>query len=256
LVEKELTMRDGQAASSLKEHDTPGLDQPGDASRGSRELLSIFSHDLRTPLAALRMNVQVFKRRWTHEPPSAVALEEGLDRMGWLTERALAMVDDVLFVSTALPLPLGPKADTVDLEEAIYEAILLQKELLERSRCDIRVTHDAASPRIVGPWHRGLLLRLFLNLLDNVRRHAPGSPVKIALSVHDRWARVLFSDSGPGLPVEAGQGQGILIRSAGHHGGYGLGLWIVRKIVIELGGELTAESRPGLGLTFDIRIPL
>ncbi|MEO8211552.1 MAG: HAMP domain-containing sensor histidine kinase [Myxococcales bacterium] len=247
-------MQSREEASVDSEPETPPPAQSTDVSRRSRESLSMVSHDLRTPLAAIRMNVQLFKKRWIREAPTPRMMEEGLDRLAWLTERTLAMVEDVIAVNAAR-VP-APPVEAADLEDAIHEAILMQKELLERSRCTVRVTRDVDGTRMSGAWHRGLLLRLFLNLLDNVSRHAPGAPVTITLFRQERWARVLFSDEGPGLPDEPGDLHDGSPRRAGHRGGHGLGLWIVHRIAIDLGGELATLNRPGVGLTFDIRLPL
>ncbi len=250
-----MTMHEHRAATLNSKSEASTLGEATDVSSRSSELLSMVSHDLRNPLAAIRMNVQLFKRRWTREAPTPRAVEEGLDRLAWLTDRALAMIDDVIVVNTEPKAP-GSAVEPVDLEDTIHEAVLMQKELLERARCTVRVALDVGGARISGAWHRGLLLRLFLNLLDNVSRHAPGAPVTITLTPQDRWARVLFSDEGPGLPDGHGDVDTGLRRTAGHRGGHGLGLWIVHRIAIKLGGELATLNRPGVGLTFDIRLPL
>jgi two-component system OmpR family sensor kinase len=99
------------------------------------------------------------------------------------------------------------------------------------------------------------------NLLDNARVHAPGSPVRIEVSLQGEEALLRIADRGPGLDPEV-EGRiferfmrGDPSRSRGT-GGVGLGLSIVQAIVAAHGGEVTASSAEQGGTVFDVRLPV
>jgi two-component system OmpR family sensor kinase len=99
------------------------------------------------------------------------------------------------------------------------------------------------------------------NLLDNARVHAPGSPVRVEVSLHGEEALLRIGDRGPGLDPEV-EGRiferfmrGDPSRSRGT-GGVGLGLSIVHAIVAAHGGEVTASSGEESGTVFDVRLPV
>ncbi|MDP9302497.1 MAG: ATP-binding protein, partial [Actinomycetota bacterium] len=99
------------------------------------------------------------------------------------------------------------------------------------------------------------------NLLDNARVHAPGSPVRVEVSLQGEEALLRIGDRGPGLDPEV-EGRiferfmrGDPSRSRGT-GGVGLGLSIVQAIVAAHGGEVTASSGEEDGTVFGVRLPV
>ena len=150
-----------------------------------------------------------------------------------------------------------PALETVDVEETIAEAIFLNRDVLKQARCGVVVTRAEGEGRMRGAWNRSCLLRLFSNLLQNVSKHAPESPILIHLERNSDSLRLRFADRGPGLPVGMRLDDEAHFDSrAGNQRGFGLGLWIIRRAVAQLHGNLRLSTAPGLGVVFDINLPM
>ena len=228
--------------------------------RRARELIWIASHDLRAPLAAIKLHAGAFKRRASAGP--ALTERDWLEAMARIeraADRALEMIDEVLTIEQLSQSPAAnmPVLETVDVEETIGEAIFLNRDLLKQARCGVVVTRAEGEGRMRSAWNRSCLLRLFSNLLQNVSKHAPESPILIDLERHGDRLRLRFADRGPGLPV------GMRLDDEAHFDnrtdgqrGFGLGLWIIRRAVAQLNGNLRLATAPGLGVVFDIDLPM
>jgi signal transduction histidine kinase len=228
--------------------------------RRARELIWIASHDLRAPLAAIKFHAAAFTRRASSGPEMTERdWREAMARIERAANRALEMIDEVLTIEQLSERPAAnmPTPETVDVEEMIGEAIFLNRDLLKQARCGVVVTRAEGEGRMRGPWNRSCLLRLFSNLLQNVSKHAPQSPVLIHLERNGDRLRLRFADRGPGLPVgmRLDDEAHFDSRSAGQRG-YGLGLWIIRRAVAQLHGNLRLATAPGLGVVFDIDLPM
>jgi signal transduction histidine kinase len=228
--------------------------------RRARELIWIASHDLRAPLAAIKMHAAAFTRR-TGSLSLLTEREwrEAMARIERAADRALEMIDEVLTIEQLSESPAAnmPSLDSVDVEETIGEAIFLNRDLLKQARCGVVVTRAEGEARMRGPWNRSCLLRMFSNLLQNVSKHAPESPILIHLQRSGDRLRIRFADRGPGLPVGTRlDDDAHFDNRSGARRGFGLGLWIIRRAVAQLHGNLRLGSAIGLGLVFDIDLPM
>jgi signal transduction histidine kinase len=223
------------------------------------ELIRMASHDLRSPLTA----IQFFVERLEHHgrkglDPSAVQWADGLSGISRAARHALRLIDDLLNterVQTHAAAVVGTPA-TVDVEEVIAEAMIVQREALERADCDVTVMRKPGLERACGRWNRACLLRIFSNLLHNASKYAPHAPVHVQLArAHDRL-RIVVADRGPGMPNGPGAETGkYLDDGAAPTGAHGLGLWIVRRGVAQLDGTMKVRNAPGFGLAFIIELP-
>jgi signal transduction histidine kinase len=97
------------------------------------------------------------------------------------------------------------------------------------------------------------------NLLANAIKYGAGNPIDVAVDTDGRSARLLVRDRGIGIEHEEQLrifGRFERAASARRYGGFGLGLWIVHRIVELTGGTIVVESDPGQGATFVIKLPL
>ena len=224
--------------------------------RGSEERLRRFvadaSHELRTPLTSIRGYAELFRRGADTRPEdlakSMSNIESEASRMG-------VLVDDLLLLARldqGRPLEREP----LDLAAVASDAVESARAI-EPDRTIELVADDPV--RIVGDASR--LRQVIDNLLDNARVHAPGSPVRVEVSLDDEEALLRIGDRGPGLDPEV-EGRiferfmrGDPSRSRGT-GGVGLGLSIVQAIVAAHGGEVTASSHDEGGTVFEVRLPV
>ena len=97
------------------------------------------------------------------------------------------------------------------------------------------------------------------NLLSNALKFGAGEPIDVGLAADAREAAITVRDRGAGIS-EADRARvfGRFEQAVGQrrHGGFGIGLWLVRRLVDAMGGSVSVESRPGQGATFVVRLPL
>lgn len=202
------------------------------------------AHELRTPLAALKVQAQVAQRASeAHVRQQALQqLQGGVERMTHLVEQLLTLAR------------VDPERDTlglnpVDLGEIAAEVCAEQTPLaLEQGR-ELSVVGE---PALHVQGNAGLLYTLLRNLIDNAMRYTPpGSPIEVHLGPHS----LAVVDHGPGIPAE--ERARVLQRfhrlPGSGTGGSGLGLSIVERIAELHGARLALSETDGGGLTITLR---
>lgn len=215
------------------------------------------SHELKTPLAVMRADIERAMSPHVHEDEQAVALEEALQqvtRMADLVESllTLARADEGRFDLYREPVELAPLA-----REVVETARLLGEE----AGLEIRASHFE-NAEVLGDVTR--LRQLFLNLVTNAIKYTPrGGTVEITLHRTEHDVRFAVRDTGIGIAaadlpyVFERFWRADRVRSrASERGGFGLGLAISSWIAQAHGGTLEVQSRLGRGSTFTVTLPL
>jgi signal transduction histidine kinase len=228
-------------------------DQTEAALQAQRRFVADASHELRTPLTTIRGNLALLGR----EPPIS-----GEDRQAVLadmteeSERMSRLVDDLLTLARAdagRQLQVAPVTLAPLLDDLARQARLLAPE---RS---IGYTPPADAAVLVRA-NRDALKQIALILLDNALKHTPpGTAIELSATVEEGQAVIAVRDTGPGLSpdVRAHLFERFYRADAARtRGGTGLGLAIARALTEAQGGTIDAESRPGEGSTFTVRLPL
>jgi signal transduction histidine kinase len=220
------------------------------------EFLSMASHELKTPLTSLRLQLELVRtgvagakgdvaQRLT---PKLQTMERQLSRLNALNSSLL----DVTSLSSG----------KVRLEPHHMDLVALVREALERlgadfarAGCEVRVDSEA---EVRGWWDPMRLDQVVVNLLSNAVKYGQGKPIHIQVRQRGESAVLVVKDEGIGISAEA---QGRLFRKferavlAQHYGGLGLGLYISRTLVEAMGGTIQVESQPGEGATFTVTLP-
>jgi signal transduction histidine kinase len=215
------------------------------------------SHELKTPLAVLRADVERAMSPSTRKDERAVALEEALEQVTRMAE----LVNSLLTLARADEGRLEVVRDLIRLDELAREVVETARLLGEEAGVQIE------SPEVAAAEVRGDLLRLrqlFLNLVTNAIKYTPrGGTVTIALTVVEGFAHFVVKDTGIG--IAAADLPYIFDRfwradrsrsRAAERGGFGLGLAICQWIAHAHGGSLSVQSRLGRGSTFTALLPL
>ncbi len=214
------------------------------ADQARREMFTAVGHDLRTPLASLRVAVEAVQDGMTDDP------ERYLDSMQRDTEALSNLVDDLFLLarldSGDVDHDLGP----VDLTEVADEAVEVFRPLLDERRLTVRMEMDQ---RVIASATSQGAARVVRNLLDNAVRHSPdGGEIVVSISNGD-WALVRITDSGQGFSDEF-VGQAFDDDRNRVNGGAGLGLAIAHRYVEDFGGRIWADSGPGGTVSFVLPI--
>lgn len=222
--------------------------------RAERELLANVSHEIRTPLARMRVALEL-AAEGDHEKARRYLGEIGTD-LGELD----ALVEDVLSAARLDARGAGAWSvarDAVDLAAVAREAAGRFRETHPGRTLELAI--DPGAPTVAGD--AALLRRLLSNLLENAAKYSdPPGPVTLAVHRDGGGARLEVRDRGIGIDAadlprlftpffrtERG-------RAAGK-GGTGLGLALAKRIAEAHGGTIEAESVPGDGTSFRVRIP-
>jgi signal transduction histidine kinase len=204
---------------------------------GQKELLAAVSHEVRSPLARLRMLVEL-ERDAHGDTPRLDSMDTELSEMDELTGQLLAQ--SRIDFDTIERSPQSARAVALSaLERASQSA-----ELLNDTSVGARVNVD------VGLWGRALL-----NLIENAKKHG-GGLVSLRLERQGNELSYVVVDRGPGFSTEAQQRLFEPFAGAGQKKGLGLGLSLVKRIAEAHGGTVNVHSVAGQGAEVTLRIAI
>jgi two-component system, OmpR family, sensor histidine kinase KdpD len=224
-----------------------------ESERLSKTLLDSVSHEIRTPIAAIKGAAGNLAELMTAAPsgPQLAMIAEIQEA----TERLNRLVGNILDVTRLGSGGVKPRFDECDVAELVHLAVAETEQELARHP----LTVDIAPGLPIVPMDFVLMQQVLANLLSNAARHTPpGTPVQIAASVEHDSLLLVIADHGPGLAP------GLLPHIFDKFyrapnattGGTGLGLSLVRGFVEAQGGRVTAENARDGGMAFTIRLPL
>ncbi len=219
------------------------------------EFVSVASHELKTPIAALRLYIDGLRRMNERSSLSADELNRRLARADAQCTRLDGLVTSLLDVSRA-----GEGKLPIRREE--MRILPLIDEIAERFAAQA----EAAGSRLFvtgsdlcGHWDRLRIDQILTNLVANAIKYAPGAEIEISAVERDGSCLLNVRDTGPGIPESHRDRIFERFTQVSHResaGGFGLGLWIVRQIATALGGRVTLSSREGEGSIFTVELPL
>ena len=215
-----------------------------------RAFVADAAHELRSPLTAVRVQLQLLDRA-----PDAAARAEARAELGAAVERAIHLVEQLLTLARNEPRAAAEQFQPFLLESAVALSVADAHTLADVRGIDlaldavagVRVRGDAESLRV-----------LVRNLVDNAVRYTPeGGHVQVRLRQAPPLATLEVIDTGPGIPVaERERAFDRFYRRAGSPaGGSGLGLAIVRAIAERHGARVSLQDAAGGGLHVTVTLP-
>ncbi len=210
------------------------------------------AHQLRTPLAVLKAQVQSARRG---DVPTGQALGE----ISETVERATVLANQMLSLAKVEQLRQQPESVTLDLGEAVRQVALDLSPLVADGALDFELS--VAAPPVLVRAHRWMLQELARNLLHNAIRHSPRGGA-LSVRVHAEAGAAVFTvhDGGPGISESLRQRLFAPFAAGDLAGGSGLGLAICLEIVLALGGRIALDNRESggqvVGLDAVVHLPL
>jgi signal transduction histidine kinase len=224
--------------------------------RARADFVSTASHELRTPLTAVFGGARTLI---AHRDVLGPGQQETLLRMIEQESEHLVQIVDQLLISAQLDrgaVHLGESdVDVRDLCRRVVDSARVRAD--GRNVILLQMPTEMAALRC----DEGLLRQVLVNVVENALKYSPGG-ARIDVLVKDdpEWVRIDVADEGIGIPateqerifekfyrIDAAMSRGV--------GGSGLGLYISREIVLQMGGTLTVRSAGGTGSTFSIVLP-
>jgi PAS domain S-box-containing protein len=215
------------------------------------DFFAIASHELNTPLAPLKLQVDML--RLETDLPGVHARAAAIDRQ---INRFAALVSRLLDVTQMAAGKLVLEPEPFDLAMLVREIPARFKAEAEAAGCELTAN---APPSVIANLDRLRIEQVLANLLTNAIKFGRGRPVDVTLEQRNGKAHLRVRDRGIGIHPRSQArifGQFERATGAGSHRGFGLGLWIVRQIMDACGGRVTVESQVGEGATFVVELPL
>ncbi len=214
---------------------------------------AVASHDLRSPLSTLRLNLDIMARTL----PDDVRQQERVARMARSIDRMDQRIGELLSDSGENRPGGEAWRQQVDLDELVQGVLQDIQGRLHGAKGRVRVAH---LPTIQG--HPGHLERLFQNLLDNAIKYArPGISPRIqiwAIRRNQTWS-LAIDDNGRGFAQDDAAGlfiEGHRLDDSEDQEGRGIGLAACKRIAERHGGSIRAFGKPGAGARFVVSLPV
>lgn len=221
------------------------------------EFVASTVHDLKTPLTGIVGFARLLRRHPERLPGELRS--RAVDAIEQSAEEMVRLVDHVLD-GTRTEITTEVRREPVDLAALLENLVRVTASMAEARdgvERPIRLTAPGGGPVFHGDPRA--LRSVFANLLENAVKYSPpGSPVEVALVRNGTEVQVVISDRGEGIPEEELDGIFERFRRRGEGGaeGMGLGLYIVRSLVVAQRGRIRVESEVGAGSSFHVTLPL
>lgn len=220
-----------------------------------RRFVTDVSHELRTPLTVIKGEVSLMRRMGQVDEESITSVEGEVDRL-------TRLVGDLLLLAQAESGRLPMDAKPVELDTILLE-VFQQMRTLAGEKLNLHIS-EIDQVHVLGD--RDRLKQVLVNLAGNAVQYTPaGGIITFSLQRTDDRARLIVSDTGPGIPTQDlpyiferfYRGERSRKRKPGaQSSGFGLGLSIAYWIVRNHGGTIDVDSREGQGTTFCVWLPL
>ncbi len=223
------------------------------------DFMSIVSHELKTPLNTLILEVQLRKLQLGRNNLAAFS-EERLRQMVEKDERQvqslIRLIDDMLDVSRIRTGKLSIRPSRFDLGRMVENVAQSFAPQMAAQGCELRI--ERCEP-VVGVWDEFRIEQVLANLLTNAMRYGAGKPVTVRACATAEGARIEVQDQGIGISPRSLERifcQFERAEGSESSAGLGLGLFIAEQIVKAHNGRIHVWSREGEGALFSVVLPL
>lgn len=213
-------------------------------------MVAVVAHEVRNPLMIIRASAERLRKK--HEAPESEFIVDEVDRLDSLVTGYL----DVARGGTGQRLIDSEQAETIDTASLVAN---LKRHFHDKYRgAEVRWIEDNSTSQETFIGYLRPLRQVLLNLMINAAEacQSSGQPIEVGLKVRRKGGLIelAVTDRGPGMSRQDRHRAGDMFFSTKQTGS-GLGLYLSRKIVEQMGGELHIDSRPGHGATVTVSLP-
>jgi signal transduction histidine kinase len=228
------------------------------ALRARDEFISTVGHELKNPLSPVFIHAEQILKGAREAPGGVVSTEWLIPRLESFTHRFrrfLQTLNRILDVSRISSGKISLHIEDVDIVEVMREIMSSMERELIASKSALTLH---AEGEVVGRWDRLRLEQICGNLLSNAIRYGLSRPIDIFIEAHGDTATLTVRDRGMGIAEED---QARIFdrfeRATGvsRTGGFGVGLWVVKKLCTAMGGDIAVQSTISEGSTFTVTLP-
>ncbi len=256
---KNLALRSAEV-SAINAQLSIAIEKAEQGSKAKSEFLAKMSHEFRTPLNAIIGYSELLKEEMEDTQEQGYLVD--LDRIHTAAKHLLTLINDILDISKIEAGKMELHPETFDVRQIINEVLSTMRDLVEKNGNQLIVEYiDEPGLMMSDPVK---LRQILLNLIGNSGKFTQQGRVELKVGRFvdngSNWLRFQVKDTGIGISPEDQkklfqtftQADGSTTRK---YGGTGLGLAITQRFVHMMGGQITVESSPGQGSTFELWLP-
>lgn len=223
------------------------------------DFMSIVSHELKTPLNTLILEVQLRKLQLGRKNFAAFSedkLQQMVDKDERQIQSLIRLIDDMLDVSRIRTGKLSIRPTQVDLGKLVASVVENFAPQMEASGCTLLFQRPEP---VIGLWDEFRIEQVLANLLTNAMRYGAGQPVQVNVSTTAAGACIEVRDHGIGISQKSLERifcQFERAEGSESSAGLGLGLFIAEQIIKAHSGLIQVESEEGKGALFRVLLPL
>jgi two-component system, OmpR family, sensor kinase len=225
-----------------------------EAVKARDDLLAMAAHELRNPLTAIQMRIELIRQAEQDHQYEHLRLQ--LEHLGLLLERfakrTTMLLNVVQLASDNLPVDFSE----FDLSQLVTQIVNDHKPLLARSGSEISLKIEGT---IIAWLDAVSTSEIVENLLSNAIKYGQGKPIELMVTASGGNVVIVVRDHGIGIAPEDAQrifGRFERAVARGYRAGFGLGLWITHKLVEEMRGSIEVVGKKGVGSVFTVTLPL
>jgi PAS domain S-box-containing protein len=216
------------------------------------EFLAIASHEFKTPLTSLLLQLQGLQKTEALDPPTRTKVARALRAASRMKE----LIESLLDISRISTGQFTLRPQRIDLANAVDHVVESMRPAAEAAGCSLTATIEAP---LEGTWDLMRMEQVTMNLLSNAVKYASGTRIEVTLSRQGGDAVLVVRDHGPGIPPnDLARVFGRFERAdrVKNYGGLGLGLYVTREIAQAHGGDVIAMNERDGGARLTVRVPV
>lgn len=223
------------------------------------EFLSIASHELKTPLTSMILQIQTMLNSIRNVSLANFSVQKFLDKLESAEQQSIKltkMINDLLNVSLITTGRIDLELEKFDLSVLVKDTVDRFSEKLTEKNYTVKMF---LKDPVVGNWDKVRIEQVVTNLFSNAMKYGEGRPIQVKVTNSGGHARLSVTDEGIGISrdmqdkIFARFARGV---SSADYRGLGVGLFITSQIVKAHGGKVKVDSSLGNGSTFLVELPL